>query len=295
MEAVTRANLLGFIAPVWAISSTVAGCSATTALNVLQPRGGVSVARDLAYAPGPRGRLDVYRPAQASGHTPVVVFFYGGSWDSGAKADYVFAGEALARQGFVTIIPDYRVYPNARWPDFLRDNARAVAWAKTHAHDYGGDAGRIFLMGHSAGAYDAVMLAEDRRWLGEIGLDPRRDIKGVVGLAGPYDFLPLHSAELNEIFGPSAQQPDTQPINHVNAFAPPLFLATDTADRVVNPGNTERMSAKVKTAGGQVETKAYKGLNHALIVGALAKPLSSLAPVLADAANFIRRQSARSP
>ncbi|HKT54800.1 MAG TPA: alpha/beta hydrolase [Caulobacteraceae bacterium] len=269
------------------IAASLMGCSAATAVNVLQPKDGVAATRDIAYGPGPRGRLDVYRPADANGRAPVVVFIYGGGWDHGVKADYVFVGEALARQGLVTIIPDYRLYPEVRWPDFLRDNAKAVAWAKTNAAAYGGDPSRIFLMGHSAGAYDAVMLAEDRRWLGEVGLDPRRDLRGVVGLAGPYDFLPLHSASLKAIFGPTDQLADTQPINHVNGEAPPLFLAAGSADTVVEPGNTVRMAAKVRAAGGQVETRYYSGLSHVLIVGALARPLQFLAPVLNDTADFI--------
>jgi acetyl esterase/lipase len=271
-----------------AAAASLSACSGTAALNTLEPKGGVEIHRDIAYRPGPRGGLDVYQPKSAAGHAPVVVFFYGGGWDSGAKGEYEFAGLALARQGFVTVVPDYRVYPEVRWPTFLQDNAQAVAWTKAHAADYGGDPKQLFLMGHSAGAYDAVMLAVDRRWLGAVGIDPGRDTKGVVGLAGPYDFLPLHSDELKTIFGPEAQRPDTQPINHVDGQAPPLLLATDTADKVVDPGNTTRMAARVRAAGGQVETREYKGLSHALLMGAVAAPLNFLAPVLADSTQFIR-------
>jgi acetyl esterase/lipase len=278
-----------------AMAAGLAGCSAVTALNALQPRAGVAVTRDVAYECGPRGGLDVYQPAQADGHAPVVVFLYGGGWDSGAKADYGFVGAALARQGFLAIIPDYRIYPEARWPDFLRDNARATAWARAHAADYGGDPRRLFLMGHSAGAYNAVMLAVDRRWLGEVGLDAGRDLRGVVGLAGPYDFLPLHSATLKVIFGPPGQLADTQPINHVDGRAPPLFLATDTNDTVVDPGNTARMAARVRAAGGAVETRDYKGLSHALLIGVVANPLRFLAPVLTDVTAFVRAKSSDVP
>jgi acetyl esterase/lipase len=283
------------LAAVLAVAASVAGCAAVGALNTLQPKEGVVITRDDAYAAGPRGRLDIYRPIQADGHTPVVVFLFGGGWDSGVKADYAFVGAALAREGFVTVIPDYRLYPEVRWPDFLNDNARAVAWVKAHAAEYAGDPSRIFLMGHSAGAYDAVMLAVDRRLLAPVGLDPRRDIRGVVGLAGPYDFLPLHSATLKAIFGPPDQIVDSQPINQVDGEAPPPFLATDTADTVVDPGNTERMAAKVRAAGGDVETRAYKGLSHALVIGAVAAPLRFLAPMLSDTAGFVRAKSAAAP
>jgi len=268
------------------------GCSGIAMINTLQPKGGVTISRDIAYAEGTRGRLDVYRPVGPDGHTPVVVFLYGGGWDSGAKADYAFAGAALARQGFVAVIPDYRLYPEVRWPAFLQDSARAVAWTKANATQYGGDPHKLFLMGHSAGAYNAVELAVDGRWLGAVGMDPKRDLRGVVGLAGPYDFLPLRSEELKIIFGPEARRPDTQPINHVTERLPPLFLATDTADTVVDPGNTSRMAAKVRAVGGRVETREYKGLSHALLMGAVAAPLRFLAPVLKDSTDFMRARLA---
>jgi acetyl esterase/lipase len=264
------------------------GCSGIATLNALQPKGGVEIVRDIAYEPGPRHGLDIYRPKGADGHTPVVVFLYGGGWDSGNKAEYAFAGEALARHGFVAVIPDYRLYPQVRWPAFLQDSAAAVAWTRAHIATYGGDPGEMFLMGHSAGAYNAVMLAVDRRWLAAVGLDPRRDLRGVIGLAGPYDFLPVRTAELKAIFGPPDQRPDTQPINHVDGANPPLFLATDTADKVVDPANTARMAAKVRAAGGPVETRDYKGLSHALLMGAVGAPLRFLAPVLPDCVRFMR-------
>jgi acetyl esterase/lipase len=278
---------------VMAAAGALAACSGLQTLNVLEPKGGVGVTRDIAYADGPRGRLDVYRSARADGRAPVVVFFYGGGWDSGRKEDYAFAGAALARQGFVVVVPDYRLYPQVRWPAFVQDSAAAVAWTKTHIDGYGGDAHALFLMGHSAGAYNAVTLAVDRRWLGAVGMDPRRDLKGVVGLAGPYDFLPLRSDKLKTLFGVENQRPDTQPINHVDGHAPPLFLATDDADKVVDPGNTARMAARVRAVGGVVETKSYKGLDHALLMGAVAAPLRFLAPVLKDATAFMRAHLAQ--
>lgn len=269
------------------VALSLAGCSSTGVLNALEPRFGVTVTKDLAFAPGPRGMLDVYRPPHADGRAPVVVFIYGGSWDEGRRQDYAFVGDALASKGFVTVIPDYRIYPEVRWPAFLEDNARAVRWAKDHAREYGADPKTLFLMGHSAGAYDVVMLALDKRWLAAVGMDPTRDLKGVVGLAGPYDFLPLHSEELKIIFGPREGRPATQPINYVDGRNPPVFLAADTGDKVVEPSNTTRLAAKVKAAGGEVEVRYYKGLSHALMVGVIAAPLRFLAPVLKDVTAFI--------
>jgi acetyl esterase/lipase len=174
-----------------------------------------------------------------------------------------------------------------RWPAFLEDNAKAVRWVKDHAAEFGGDPSKLFLVGHSAGAYNAVMLSLDRRWLAAVGMDPRRDLRGTVGLAGPYDFLPLRSDELKAIFGPVNTRPATQPINYVDGQGPPLFLATDDGDKVVDPGNTTRLAAKIRADGGSVETRTYRGLSHALLLGVVAAPLRFLAPVLKDLTAFI--------
>lgn len=268
-----------------------AACAPTTVLNTLEPRLTVRVTPDVAYAPGPRHDLDVYRPLTPRTGEPVVVFLYGGGWDSGEKSQYAFVGDALASHGYLAIVANYRVYPQARYPDFLVDSALAVRWAHDHAADYGADPHNLFIVGHSAGAYNAVMLALDKRWLGRVGLDPERDLRGVAGLAGPYDFLPLQSAELKTIFGPAGQAPDSQPVNHVGGRAPPLFLAHDLGDVVVYPLNTEHLAADVAAAGGVVETRYYRGLDHALMVGSLAAPLRFLAPVFNDLTAFIDTQS----
>lgn len=270
-----------------AAATLLGACSGLAVLNAVEPSGGVATTLGVAYAPGPRGLLDVYRPAAARTPAPVVVFIYGGGWDSGRRLDYRFVGLSLARRGYVAVVPDYRLYPQVRWPAFLQDNALAVRWARDHAAEYGGDPARMVLMGHSAGAYDAVMLGLDRRWLGEVGMDPRRDLKGVVGLAGPYDFLPLDTDKLKDIFGPPEGRPATQPINHVSQDEPPLFLGVDLGDTVVRPGNTTRLAARARAAGAQVEVREYKGLSHPLLVGAIGAPLRFLAPVLADSAAFI--------
>jgi acetyl esterase/lipase len=281
------AGVLG-LGALFGVIAALGACSAVGVLNAVEPKADVAITRDVAFMPGPRGGLDIYRPTNATAATPVVVFIYGGSWDSGSKAAYEFVGAALASEGFLAIIPDYRVYPEVRWPTFLQDNALAVRWAKDHAADYGGDPNKLFLMGHSAGAYDAVMLGVDLRWLGAVGLDPRRDLRGVIGLAGPYDFLPVRTDELRAIFGPEQQRPDTQPINHVEGQAPPMFLAADTADTVVEPSNTTRMAAKLRAAGDPVNEVYYKGLSHPLLIGVMAAPLRGLAPVRRDVTAWIK-------
>lgn len=269
----------------------MAACSPLKVLNAVEPRAGVEITRGLAYGADPRQALDVYAPRKRRPDTPIVVFFYGGSWDSGRRSDYRFLGASMASQGFVTIIPDYRIYPQVRWPAFLEDSALAARWARDHGAAYGGDPGRLVLMGHSAGAYNAAMLALDGRWLGKVGMAPDRDVRAMVGLAGPYDFLPLTSGELKQIFGPERQRPDTQPINHVGSGTPPLWLGTDLRDHYVDPGNTSRLAAAVRAKGGRVETRAYPRLNHALMIGVFALPLRWLAPVRRDVTRFIAAQT----
>jgi len=270
-----------------ALAGVLGGCSTTGVLNTIEPKGDVAITRDLAYAAGPRHGLDLYAPRSAKAPAPVVVFFYGGNWDSGDKGAYAFVGAALASKGYVVVIPDYRVYPQVRWPTFIEDSAKAVAWAKANVARYGGDPERLVLMGHSAGAYNAALLALDRRWLAAEGLDPRRDVRAVVGLAGPYDFLPLHSEELKIIFGPEAQRPATQPITYADGDAPPMLLATDRNDKLVDPGNSDRLAARIRSKGGEAETRVYGGVNHQLMIGVFASPLRFLAPVLRDTVAFI--------
>jgi acetyl esterase/lipase len=287
----TRRSMAG--AGLLAGLAALAGCSTTGALNALSASPRVTVTKDLAYGDDPRQRLDIYAPVATGGARPVVLFFYGGSWDSGARADYAFVGQALARRGYVAAVADYRLYPQVVWPAFLTDGARAARWTRDHAARFGGDAKQLVLMGHSAGAYNAVELALDPRWLAGAGLDRQADIAAAVGLSGPYDFLPLQSAELKIIFGPEAGRPDTQPINHVDGRAAPLLLATGDRDTVVAPGNSDRLAARVRAAGGAAEVIHYPNLTHPMTVAALAAPLQWLAPVMRDAGAFIDATCAR--
>lgn len=284
-----------FLAPLCLISLAMQGCSATGVLNALEPRGGVTASRGIAYGSGDRRTLDVYRPRRSREPAPTVVFFYGGGWDSGSKDRYRFVGQALARHGYLTVIPDYRIYPEARWPDFLRDAAAAVRWARDNAPRYDGDPARLVIVGHSAGAYNAVMLAVDRRWLGEQGMAPEKDVAAVAGVSGPYDFLPLRSEILKQVFGPEETRPDTQPINHVDGAAPPIWLATGLRDAVVEPANTDRLAARIRDKGGEVEVRHYARLGHAMTLGSFAMPLRAVAPVLSDLTAFIDGTLGRRP
>ncbi len=242
---------------------------------------------DIAYAEGARGRLDLYRP-RGKGIAPVIVFFYGGSWQSGAKKMYRFLGAALAARGFVVIIPDYRVYPEVKFPDFLVDGAKALAWVRAHVAAYRGDAGQIFVMGHSAGAYIGAMLAFDDAWLGQVGLDPARVIAGLIGLSGPYDFLPLRDPVLKEIFG-GDDRPSTQPIFFANAGKPPALLLSGKGDDVVAPGNSVRLAEKLRRHGNDATAILYRGFGHLTILAGFAPLVATHLAPWRDVEAFVRR------
>ncbi len=253
--------------------------------EAVSTRSGYTVVESKPYGEGPRRSLDIYRPKNAT-NAPVVVFFYGGSWQGGSKKTYRFLASALARRGYVTIVPDYRVYPEIRYPSFLDDGAQAVAWSRAHAAEFGGDPDSIVLMGHSAGAYIAAMLAIDDRWLAKVGLDPKQDIAGLVGLSGPYNFLPLKSETLKTIFG-GANRPETQPVNFVSGNEPPAFLGTGANDKTVDPRNAASLAERLTAAGGEAEVHRYRGVGHITLVASIAWPLRFLAPVLKDVDRFI--------
>jgi acetyl esterase/lipase len=269
------------------LAALAAACSPLGTFDRLVPkdRGGALVARGLAYGPDSRQRLDVYAPRSGCEQPrPVVVFFYGGSWNSGTRAGYAFVGRALAAQGFVTVIPDYRLVPEVHYPAFVEDGAAAVRWVTANAGKYCGDGRSIVLMGHSAGAYIAAMLAVDPRWLE----GTRAAIKGLVGLAGPYDFAPFDVDASRAAFGQVSDPAETQPVTWAGAGDPPALLLYGTDDTVVRPRNSEALAARLRAGGVAVERRAYPGLGHVGILLALARPFRGRAPVLRDAATFIR-------
>jgi acetyl esterase/lipase len=225
-------------------------------LNLWEPIGTWEEYPSLCYGAAPRQKLDAYMPRHAT-KAPVLVFFYGGSWQRGSRDLYRFVGAALAAQGIVTVVPDYSLFPPARFPMFVEDGARAVRFARRSAAQWGGDPARLVLMGHSAGAYIAAMLSFDPQWLGPVGLNSQTDLAGFVGLAGPYDFLPIQSRTLRTIFG-GANRAETQPISVVTGQEAPSLLITAWRDRLVSPENSRRMAEKIHAQGG-VATHLSRG------------------------------------
>lgn len=233
-------------------------------------------------------KLDIWAPnAMPAGSTlPVVIFWYGGGWAKGDRTSYAFAGRALAKAGFLVVIPDYRKVPEVHFPAFLDDGAEAVAWVEDNIARYQGDPARVAVMGHSAGAYLAVMLALDSQRLAAAGADPAI-IKAGVGLSGPYDFHPFTSERAIAAFSEWPRPDETQPIKFARADAPPLLLVTSDGDETVRPRNANNLGAKLTSLGAPVEVKNYGPLDHEEIVMALSVPFRSKGPVLADSVAFL--------
>lgn len=270
-----------------ALGALLTGCSASGVLNTLVASDTYKLREGVAYGGDPRKRLDVYQPLQAVGPAPVIVFFYGGNWTRGSREAYRFVGEALAASGAVAIVADYRLSPEVRWAQILADCALATRWAFDQAASLGGDPARIFLMGHSAGAYNAAMLALDPRWLAAEGLSPSR-LAGWIGIAGPYDFLPIGDPESRVAFSWPDTPADSQPIHHVSAGAPRALLMAARDDKVVNPQrSTVGLASRLQAAGAPVQVELFDKVNHATVLGAVARPLNWLAPVLERIQAFV--------
>lgn len=254
-------------------------------LNTVSPKSGAStrLATALRYGPARKHLLDLYGPRTPGPH-PAIVFFYGGAWtDIGDRRDFGFAARALASLGYLVAVPDYRVLPEVAYPAFLDDCALAVHWVLDHLGRHGGDPSRLALAGHSAGAYNAAMLA----------LDPRYRLRGrlraVAGLSGPYDFYPFTEPIGRRTFGHVPDAPATQPVNHVTDEAPPMFLGHGDRDTLVGTINAESLSRHLRSAGVEVEVHNYPQLGHAGPVMELGSLIRGRSTLFADLRRFLAR------
>jgi len=254
------------------------------ASNVLASFSSYALRSDIAYGTADRNRLDVYAPSSNHDHVPVVIFIHGGSWQRGNKSQYRFVGAALAKQGYVAVLPNYQLYPNVRFPVFVQDIAAVVAWTRAHAREFGGDPAQIYLSGHSAGAHIAMLVALDKKYLAQVGGDTHW-LRGVIGLAGPYDLIPY------SIFGPPGNYDDARPTHFVRADAPPLLLLHGLNDHIDHAANARTLEGAITKAGGSVKTKYYDGVDHNEMVNEFS-PIGWWAPPILEEINeFIFEQS----
>ena len=243
------------------------------------------VVEDIAYGHHPLNRLSIYKPNGNIKNRPTIIFFYGGCWggcETLTKESYLFVAQALTAKGYNVIIPDYRRHPEVKFAAIMQDASAAVEWVKAHI----GDSNHLFLMGHSAGAHIAAMLTLNEAYLKP---DTYHSIKGFIGLAGPYNFLPFTDAYQFIVFGPEPNYPNTQPVNFVDGSEPPLLLLYGNADSIVRPINIESLTNIVRQKSGQVEPHRYQNLDHTDILAALSIPLQNQDKVLDDIVDFVNR------
>ena len=255
-------RIIMLLGAVVVLTVLVTSCSSAVFLFANAPTAFGSFDRhsDLAYGADARQRLDVYSPRGAA-NRPVVIFWYGGTWVKGSKADYRFVGAALAERGFVAVLPDYRLFPTVTFPAFCEDGAHALAWVEAHAKEFGGDPQRIVLMGHSAGAHMAAFIAFNHAFDESAGADTK-SIVGFVGLSGPYALVP-DTPELHATFPAPYMDKDWQPVRFVDAQSPPSLILHGLADQEVYPRHARALNEALLRNHVRVQMELYPHAHHA--------------------------------
>ena len=270
---------------VWFISDRDRGLLfLTTALKISNP---IDTVDDISFGQQNWQKLDVYPQDEAA---PVVVFIHGGSWRHGRKDQYRFAADAFHRQGYTVVVPDYVKYPDerAKYPSFAIDGAKAVAWVKDNIDQYNGDATKVFVAGHSAGAHTALMLATDKQFLNAEGLTPK-DLSGVIGIAGPYSFIPDWEVT-QAVFGPPQNYPLMDALNYVDGDEPSTLLLHSSADVQVGQYNQEKLSSALQDKGVDVEAVFYQTPSHIDMVTHLHPWFEKQDSLMSDINQFIQKR-----
>jgi acetyl esterase/lipase len=272
------------------LATILSGCSGSSLLNALVPHTGYTCHSNLAYGTDPRQHLDIYVPDKFAKSHATLIFFYGGSWQYGDKDQYRFIGQAFASKGFVTVIVNYRLYPHAYFPAFMTDSAKALVWVHNHIRTYGGAPNQLFLAGHSAGGFNAVMLTVNPIYLQQAG-GKTAWIKGTIGIAGPYDFLPFTDPKVKALFS-KVKAAETQPINFVRPELPPMLLVTGNQDTDVYPKNAIHLYNQLRRDHDPAELIIYPNIGHIGIVVSLAYGFRYKTPLLDDMTRFINETAA---
>lgn len=278
-----------------AVALAVTACSPTSALNTVVPSGSYEQHQDIAYADDPRQQMDIYLPTQTPHKSTVVVFVYGGSWEEGDKQDFEFIGQAFARLGYVTVIPNYRLYPQVEFPDFVDDIALALTTlpSKLDAYDICPSGREIILAGHSAGAHTAALIATDHQYLQRQqinGADSNDvELSALIGLAGPYD-LPLEHERVRDKFT-NVEGDEANPIALATSQAPPTLLIHGESDTVAKPEHAVKFAERLSELGVYAELHTYSRRRHVDLVASLASPLRFWTPAYDDIQAFLNEQN----
>ena len=271
-----------------AILLTATSCTQAAFMTVNLPSQfeSLSVKHDFGYGPDPSQKLDIYVPIDTEEKLlEVIVFLYGGRWTSGAKEDYRFIGATFARKGFVVVIADYRKYPAVRFPVFIEDGAKALAWVADHISEHHGNPKKIHIIGHSAGAHIGALLTADSHYLAEEGKSRTSIIHDFVGLAGPYAFTP-DEPDLEDMFGPPENYLNMQVTSFIDGTQPPMLLLYGDRDSTVKYSNLQKLEQRITQQGGCVQSRVYRNVNHTDLLKALSWLNLQKVPVVEDSIKF---------
>lgn len=276
---ISRRNMIKFSA-LSGIILSITGCNTLQAFNKLTPKDKESIllAKDLVYGTAALQKYDIYGPKEAHGKLPIIVFFYGGAWNSGNKDEYVWAGRSLAALGYIVALPNYRLVPEVHFPVFVEDCALAFKHIRANSDTYNGDKDKIILMGHSSGAYNASMLALDNHYLGA----DHAAVKAFIGISGPYDFYPFDVRESIDAFSNWPHPNETQPVNFATKKDIKFLLLQSRSDIIVGSKNSINLELALKASGNEVELKFYENVTHQEMVASLSIPFRNKASVRED-------------
>jgi acetyl esterase/lipase len=248
-----------------AVAYVIAPLPVFNALMIKDP-GAKLIDRNIAYGENPRQRYNLFAPEQGN-NFPLLIFVQGGAWQFADKEGYDFVGHAFASKGYLTAVIDYRLVPEVQYPAFVDDTAKAVAHMRAEAGKHGGDPTRVYLVGHSAGAYNIIQAMLNPAFAAEM-----ENVKAAAAMAGPYKFVPLTDARAIKAFSNFSPVEETQPEKFLRPDQPPILLVHGVDDTEVLPASSEYFYNEIKKVTNRVELHIYSSTNHVSILGDLSRP-----------------------